>query len=122
MATTEERLQILRMVESGKVTAEEGKRLLDALGARGGEPEPPGGRARWVRIRVSNKQTGKSRINVNLPIQLVDMGLRLAGRFAPDMDDVDLDELRRLISGGIHGKLVEVDDEEEGEHVEIFVE
>ena len=123
MASAEERLQILRMIENGNITAEEGKKLLDALGARqSGSGEESGSRARWVRIRVSNRNTGKNRINVNLPIQLVDMGLKVAARFAPDMEDMDFEELRQTIKSGIQGKLVEVDDEDENEHVEIFVE
>jgi hypothetical protein len=34
MATTEERLTILRMIEQGKISAEEGARLLAALSSR----------------------------------------------------------------------------------------
>jgi len=33
MTTTDERLQILRMVEQGKISAEDGSRLLEALSA-----------------------------------------------------------------------------------------
>ena len=123
MASTEERLQILRMIEKGSITAKEGQKLLDALGARqSGSGDPSGSQARWIRIRVSNGITGKSRINVNLPIQLVDMGLKVAARFAPEMEDLDIEGLRQTIRSGIRGKLLEVDDEDENEHVEIFVE
>ena len=123
MTSAEERLQILRMVEHGSITAEEGKKLLDALGARQSSSDGFSGRqARWVRIRVSNRSTGKNHVSVNLPIQLVDMGLKVAARFAPDMEDVDFEELRQTIKSGIQGKLVEVDDEDENQHVEIFVE
>ena len=34
MTSTEERLQILKMIEEGKITAEEGARLLSALGKK----------------------------------------------------------------------------------------
>jgi len=74
MATTEERMQILKMVSEKKITAEEGARLLSAL-----EPEKKMGAAvvvggpsspRWFRIRVTDLETGKSKVNVNLPMSL----------------------------------------------------
>ena len=52
MATTEERLKILKMIDDGKISAEEGAKLLSALSA-GQKPERKpsvrgaGGTARW---------------------------------------------------------------------------
>jgi hypothetical protein len=41
MATTEERLQILDMIRSGQITADEGARLLEALKEEDRLPEEP---------------------------------------------------------------------------------
>ena len=50
----EERLQILKMVQEGKVTAEEGARLLEAVEAPDTGVETSGQPARWLRIRVTD--------------------------------------------------------------------
>jgi len=55
MATTEERMQILKMIESGQITAEEGAKLLAALN-KVSEPKtgPPSGAPKWFRVRVTD--------------------------------------------------------------------
>ncbi|RMF29968.1 MAG: hypothetical protein D6759_12855 [Chloroflexi bacterium] len=125
MATAEERLQILKMIESGQITAEEGAQLLEALREedRRREKRWPGGRGRkprWFRVRVTDLDTGRSKVNINLPWGLINVGLRMGARFAPN--DIDLEEVMEAIRSGAEGKIVDVVDEEDGERVEIFVE
>jgi hypothetical protein len=66
MATTEERLKILKMIEEGKISADDGSKLLAALSAvprpTGAAPAaaPPGGGARFLRVRVTDSATGKA--------------------------------------------------------------
>ena len=124
MTSTEERLQILKMIEEGKITAEEGARLLSALGKKQPTPSSSGGgtSARWFRVRVSDAATGKNKVNVNIPMGLVNVGLRMGARFIPEDAGINLEELSEQIRSGAHGKIVEVNDEESGEHVEIFIE
>ncbi|MBI5830462.1 MAG: hypothetical protein HZB20_13205, partial [Chloroflexi bacterium] len=91
MATTEERLKILRMIEDGKITAEDGAKLLAALSdtrrpASGASVASPGGAARWLRVRVTDSVTGKPKVNVNLPMSLVEVGLKIGARFSPELD------------------------------------
>lgn len=124
MAASEERLRILQMVEQGQLTAEEGLRLLEALAAGRGEPraDAPGetGYApRWLRVRVTDLQTGKQKVSVNIPLRLVNVGMKMGARFVPEMEGVDLLE---VVGSGVTGKLVDVENVEEGERVEIFVE
>lgn len=127
----EERLRILKMVEEGKVSAAEGASLLDALSQgrkalRGGarpaveaDPDSP----RWFRVRVTDLETGRSKATVNIPFGLMDWGLRIGAHFAPEMEGYDLQELGRILrEEGPAGKIVDVIDDEDGEHVEIYVE
>jgi hypothetical protein len=124
MASTEERMKILRMIDEGKINAEEGAKLLAALSEAPKIPrrkslrETVGG-ARWLRIRVTDLVTGKSKATVNLPIGLVDAGLNIASQYAPG---IDFDELVEAINEGAEGKIIDVLDEEDGEHVEIYIE
>ena len=74
-------------------------------------------------MRVTDTRTGRRKVDVNIPLSLVSVGLRLGARFAPEVGDVDIPELLREIEQeGRLGKVVDVQDEEDGEHVEIFVE
>jgi hypothetical protein len=126
MATTEERLQILQMVAEGKITAEEGAKLLAALEpSRKREAQPSTmepSAPRWFRVRVTDLATGKSKVNVNLPMNLVEVGTRMGARFAPDLEGVNLRQIVEQIKSGAQGKVIEVEDVEGGERVEIYVE
>ncbi|HSJ55746.1 MAG TPA: hypothetical protein VLC95_01100 [Anaerolineae bacterium] len=127
MATTEERMQILNMVASGNITAEEGAKLLAALEPEGKRRQMlagPGGPtpARWFRVRVTDLETGKNKVNVNLPMSLVDVGTRMGARFAPELEGMDFEDIIEQIKSGAQGKIIEVEDAEGGERVEIYVE
>ena len=129
MSLTEERLQILKMLEAGQINAEEAAQLIAALEA-GAQKEQEastrstaaGHKARWLRIRVTDEATGKRKVNVNLPLGMVNAAMKVGAKFAPDINDINLDELVEAIKSGAEGKIVDVQDEEDGERVEIFVE
>ena len=123
MASTEERMRILKMIQEGKITAEEGAKLLTALRESRKETRPlmPPMRTKgWLRVRVTDMATGKMKVNVNLPLGLVDAGMNIATQFAPDINFGEIAEAIR--SGQVEGKIVDVIDEEDGEHVEVFIE
>lgn len=125
MATSDERLKILKMIDEGKISAEEGAKLLAALSdsRKSAGRRPPlrsaGGSPRWLRVRVTDTTTGKAKATVNLPLRLVDAGLNIASQYAPG---VAFDELMEAINAGAEGKIIDVLDEEDGEHIEIFIE
>lgn len=120
MTTDEERLQILKMIQEGQITAEEGAKLLAALEepSRG---ETVGGSPRWFRVQVTDISTGKRKVNVNLPLKLLDLGAKVYAKFAAPTD-IDVEEVVRAIKEGAQGKIVDVEDEEGGERVEVYVE
>lgn len=124
MTTSEERMQILKMIAEGKISAEEGAKLLAALNTgqrRDGEGAARGGEPRWFRVRVTDIATGRPKVNVNIPMGLVNVGIKMGARFAPDIEGVDMNQLLEAIKSGQHGKIVDVTDEMDGERVEIFV-
>ena len=127
MATVEERMKILKMVEEGKVSAEDGAKLLAALSESRKAPTPPnvpvvGGEARWFRVRVTDLHTGKAKVNVNIPMGLVQVGIKMGARFAPGLESEQMEAIAEALRSGMVGKIVEATDEEDGELVEIFVE
>ena len=129
MATVEERMRVLKMIADGKVSSDEGARLLAALdksgkrGRRGGRTDPPAeeGNGRWLRLRVSDTYSGKTRVNMQLPLGLVNMGLSVGARFVPDMANIPAEQIQDALRSGMRGKVLEVSGES-GELVEIFVE
>ncbi|HET9909148.1 MAG TPA: hypothetical protein VFQ23_21040 [Anaerolineales bacterium] len=125
MASVEERMKILKMIEEGKLSAEEGTKLLAALSERRGPPaRMPGmpGPARWLRIRVTDTRSGRSKASVQIPLALVDAGLKIGAHFAPQVEGVDMSNVMEALRSGVTGKIIDVTDDEDGEHVEIYVE
>jgi len=126
MATTEERMKILNLIRDGKITAEEGAKLLSALGESQKSTRAPAtrtaGEPRWFRVRVTDLVSGKSKVSVNIPFGLMEWGLQIEAQFAPEVADLDLGELKEMLQSGVEGKVIDIIDEEDGEHVEIFIE
>ncbi|MDH7486296.1 MAG: hypothetical protein QHJ81_08445 [Anaerolineae bacterium] len=125
MTTTEERLRILKMIEDGVITAEEGARLLEALEEAGPKREPPHSEAtppRWFRVRVTDLRSGKAKANVNIPVGLVDVGLKIGARFRPDIEGLDFSTVAEALRRGVQGKICDIEDAQSSERVEIYVE
>ena len=125
MASSEERMKILKMIEEGKLSAEEGTKLLAALSEKKpASPRATGslGGAKWLRIRVTDMRSGRSKASVQIPLALVDAGMKIGAHFAPEVEGVDMTNVMEALRSGVTGKIIDVTDEEDGEHVEIYVE
>lgn len=135
MSTVDERTEILRRVETGQINAAEGLKLLNALERPAAQPaptpEPPAPAAppaaspltmRWVNVRVTNLTTQAPKVNVRLPLGLIRLGLNVGRRYAPELNDIDWDDLLDQVKRGANGRLVEVEDLADNERVEILVE
>lgn len=127
--TNDDRLEILRMVESGVITAEEAATLLETLD-RADRPQASLGRdARFdgaearrgsvVRIRITEGGSSKPTVNIALPLKLIDTGLSIAEQFVPQYLS-DAATLREAVLSGMRGSILDIHDEDD--HVEIIVE
>ncbi len=119
MATLEERQQASGLA---------GGTQMGALGedSQGAGPCPrpfapaPG---KSLRVRVSDPKTGQRSVNVNIPLGLVQFAMKVAARFAPaEVEALDVEQVLAALKAGGPAKLVDVEDEEKGERVEVFVE
>jgi hypothetical protein len=131
MASTEERMRILMMIQEGKISAAEGARLIEALddlskpsspSAQTSSPPSTGKKPRYLRVLITDTDTGKARVNVRLPVSLINSGLRMGARFAPEIEGLELEDLNAWMNSGEVGQIVDIFDEEDGEHVEVFLE
>ena len=119
MASSAERMTILRMVEQGKISAEEGARLLAALGdsqASAGRPQPNVfDSARVLQVRVTDLVTNRQKVNVNVPVGL----FQWAWRWLPISAQDQLELVQEAIDAGATGRLVEVVDQDSNVRVEV---
>ena len=103
-----------------------GAKLLAALAdSRRTQPLPTASGnspAKWFRVRVTDVATGRTKVNVNLPMTLVNVGLKMSARFAPELDHEQMNTIAEALKSGAMGKVVDVIDESDGEHVEVFIE
>jgi hypothetical protein len=129
----EEKMRVLKMIQEGKLTPEEGMQLLDVLdegtpveaASKAARAEKTPARAeggRWFHVRVTDLETGKVRTNVRVPIGIVSMGMKMGARFAPQVEGIEFDKLSEFITEGVTGQIVDVTDSDDGEHVEIYIE
>jgi hypothetical protein len=114
------------MVDENRITADQGARLLEALC----ETEKSGqstqlastiDKAQYFRVLVTDSVTGRTKTSVTLPMRLVRWGLTVGSQYSPELGDVNLEELANILES-TDGQIVEVIDEEDGEHVRIFIE
>jgi hypothetical protein len=78
---------------------------------------------KWFRVRVTDLMSGRSKVTVNIPFGLVDWGLRIGAQFSPELREMNMQEMVRILQENeAPGKIVDVTDDEDGEHVEIYIE
>ena len=130
---TSSHAQILNLLADGQISPEEaaarlrgerpaGEQTRTQPGPAPRAAAPAGLAGRWLHIRVSDAHTGRARVNVNLPLSWVSLGLQLGARYKfEQLGDIDLAQLLQEIQSGASGKLIEVEDLDDGERVEIYV-
>jgi hypothetical protein len=124
MATsTDERNRILNMIESGQITAVQAAQLLDTLAP---EREQSAGQMqnRTVRIWMTDMSTNRRKMNITatMPVNLISVSLRLLARLASQFNDSTIQNVIHAIERGTTGRLLDLQDLEEGKRLEIFVE
>jgi hypothetical protein len=127
MSLEQERMQILKMLEAGTITAEEAAKLLAALSSgaekeAGPEPGPASKKKRRVRISVSDGPGGRQKeVNITLPLGLAKIMGKMRGKF-PTIDGFDPNDIFDAFDSSLEGEIVEIQDEEEGKRVRISIE
>jgi hypothetical protein len=121
----EDRMMILKMLQEGKIDADQAAKLLEALEAgksfeKTEEKETKTGR--WFRVRVSDAITGNQKTNIRIPIGLMNAGFRIGAQFSPELSGMNSEEIMNAIKAGKTGLIIDVIDDEDNEHVEIFIE
>jgi hypothetical protein len=133
--TSEERLKILNLIQQGKITPQEGMHLLETLDkSRSPQPSfstpavPTGlipfspGKPRWLRVRITDTASGKTRVNVRLPVTVLNAGVKIGARFSPELGQEQMGEILDAIQAGEFGQVLDVYNDEDSEHIEVLLE
>lgn len=122
-----EKMQILTMIQNGKITAEEGAKLLEVLenNIENENRFTSQKKPKWLKIKVLEAGE-KAKVNVTIPLSLLNIGVKLASKFSPEINEIgltdnDMEEIFDIIKSGEVGKIVDIDTEK-GEKVEIVIE
>jgi hypothetical protein len=132
--------EVLELLQNGKITADEAAAMLsdasndpsdvseetdvvleEAMPVAGGVPGTKANHPSTFHVRVRDLDTGQNKVTVNIPLRMLKFGLKLGGRFAPELDGLDLNELNEMMTGFESGVLVEVQNEESNEHVQVYI-
>lgn len=119
----EERNRILGMVEMGQVSAEEAAQLFDALLEEPPAP-PPKNQNRTVRVWVTDMATRSRNVHMTatLPVNVLRMSLQALGSMIPPLRDGRAEEIMRSLEDGVTGRVMDLQDLEDGKRVEVFIE
>ena len=129
MSMSDEKLRILKMVENGKITAEEGVKLIEAIEKRKETEETPvfqnNYKEKHLKIKVTDTGADEVKVNLSFPLKFA----RFAKAMIPHMEKlklqkegINLEEILDSIGSITEGKIVDIEDKEHGQRIEIWIE
>jgi hypothetical protein len=120
------RTEILAQLAGGQISADQAAEQLRGAGAPASAPLTPVQAAalaqRWLRIRVTDLESSRQRVAVNLPLSWLSVGLRLGAKYWPEVAALDVNELLTVLQSGSIDQVVDVEDLDDGQRVQIFIE
>ena len=122
---SEERIQILKMLEKGTIDAKEANKLLTTMEKRDTEftkPKTSSKKPKFIKILV--EENGEEKVNISIPILLAKTALKIMPKKAKEQmqeENMNLDEILSQINDESGtGKIVDINDD--GDHVSISLE
>ncbi len=121
------------MLKDGKITADEAARLLETIEKvkpksvaqeddDGDDSESYKGQGKFFRVKITDGTSGKIRANIRIPLNVMGIGAKFGAHFAPQIEGIENEDLMRAVRSGEVGKILDVFDDGDNEHVEIFIE
>ncbi len=78
----------------------------------------------WVHIRVKNDRPGEHNVNISVPLDLGVVAVRMAEPFVPQMRNTGVDDVILSMKDNVKKDqplIIDVHDDEDGEHVQVVV-
>lgn len=121
MAADSERVKILEMIQEGRISAAEGIALLEKCEAQPHAAEMPTQGPRWLHVVVTDVVSGKTHVNVRMPVSLINAGSKLGVHLHSELNGMNMDEVREMIREGYVGTVLDITDEDD-ERVQLVLE
>jgi hypothetical protein len=121
----EEKRLILEMAKEGKITVEEAEQLLEKANPGESIDDTTGVKKqeskKFLRVRVTEED--KVKANIKIPIGLAKVGLKIIPKekLTVNGEQIDVDEILRMIKEGTEGEVVNIDAEDKGKNYKINI-
>ena len=122
-SAVDQRLDIMEKLEQGRISAQAAKQMLEKVeeGAWARlSPTPPASERRQMHIQISDLSSGMMKVDLRLPMGLVNTVLYAGGHFSSELDRYDGDLKELIARSAAQG--VSHQGEADGDHVEVTVE
>jgi hypothetical protein len=122
---SEEKRLILEMVKEGKISVEEAEQLLEKANPGESIDDTTGVKKqdskKFLRVRVTEED--KVKANIKIPIGLAKVGLKIIPKekLTVNGEQIDVDEILRMIKEGTEGEVVNIDAEDKGKNYKINI-
>ena len=108
---------ILERVERGEMDSEAAIQEINS------ERKQPGERqTHYLKINVNRLHDNQPRVNVRIPLKMLEFGLAFGSRYAPELNELNIDQIVEDLQALSDGTIVEVQDIMDDEHVLVSIE
>ncbi|HAS72591.1 MAG TPA: hypothetical protein DCS67_00430 [Clostridiales bacterium UBA8960] len=108
----EDELRVLKMIEAGTITAEEGMRLIQALGQTDKLKQSKSRKnVKSIRLHIQD-ELKTSPVDIKLPIGLFKAGIKIGEKFSPElqqaMSEINYEDIMQSVDEGVLGEIMTV--------------
>ncbi|WP_066506775.1 SHOCT-like domain-containing protein [Abyssisolibacter fermentans] len=118
----DEKIQILKMIEDGKISSSDGLDLLEALNTNYYKEHKE---FKTLKINVYNKDK-KLKSNANIPLTILDISTKFISKYISNICGtkhvIDINKIIQAAEKDKKGKILEYWDDENEKKVEIYIE
>lgn len=119
---SDEKKLILEMLSAGKINVNQAEKLLEDVDEEQVDAAlPKSVNRKFLRVLVTEENNTK--VNINIPIALAEVGLKLVPKDKLKIEgaDINIDEILHWIKEGSEGDLVNIDTSDQGKNVKVKI-
>jgi len=127
--------EILERLERGEIDSQDAIHMIRGSGSSQGERPsqddkqglgemsgPSENTNYYLRVDVHRLHDKKRQVYVRVPLRIVELGLTLGSKYAPELNDFDLKQIVDELHEIGEGTIVEVEDVDDNQHVLVWIE
>jgi hypothetical protein len=121
--------EILEQLERGEIDSQEAILMMKGeKSSRSGRPgtgetsTPSENENHYLRVDVHRLHDDRQQVHVRVPLRIVELGLSLGSRYAPELQDIDLKQIVDELHEMGEGTIIEVEDLDDNQHVMVWIE